>query len=315
MSIAMHRSLHPRGARPSYDPGMATPEPVEPDHDLSEDGLEAEDVESTPERRIGSWQRALRWVAWLTFIGLAIANSSSESFGLLDGLALVVAIGVSIWSTAKPLGGPKVRIDGPADVRGVFVSRTNWGLVLFGGVLMIGGVGAIGAIAYDLSTGRATVRDVFSDMGTFVVGWTMEVATGWSYDAHLEDTHAYALFALVVPGLWLVWWNLVPLVKRGREFRAEPDGSIAVRGSHGWFQLPEYEYSAVAADGTTMRFTPAGDWTPAVTLPQARVFSRETGARLRRNVSGEFFSQRLARRGFSIEAIEVKRGSFSARRS
>jgi hypothetical protein len=293
---------------------MANPEPVEPERDLSDDRLEAEDDESTPARRIGSWQRALRWVAWLTFIGLAIANSGSESFGLLDGLALAVAIGVSIWSTAKPLGGPKVTIDGPADVRGAFVSQTNWGLVLFGGVLMVGGVGAIGAIAYDLSTGRATVRDVFSDMGTFVVGWTMEVATGWSYDAHLEDTHAYALFVLVVPGLWLVWWNLVPLVKRGREFRAEPDGSIAVRGAHGWFLLLEYEYSTVTADGTTIRLTPAGDWTPAVTLPQTRVFSRETGARLRRNVSAEFFSQRLIRRGFSIETLDAKRGSFSARR-
>jgi hypothetical protein len=290
---------------------MATPEPVEPDDHLRE----AEDVESTPERQVGSWQRALRWVAWLTFIGLAIANSGSESFGLLDGLALVVAIGVSIWSTAKPLGGPKATIEGPADVRGAFVSQTNWGLVLFGVVLTVGGVGAIGAITYDLSTGRAAVRDVFSDMGTFVVGWTMEVATGWSYDAHLEGTHAYALFVLIVPGLWIVWWNLVPLIKRGREFRAEPDGSIAVRGAHGWFQLMEYEYSAVTADGTTIRFTPAGHWTPAVTLPQARVFSRETSARLRRNVSAEFFSQRLARRGCSIEAIDVKRGSFSARRS
>ena len=93
-----------------------------------------------PRRRggLGSLQRALRWAAWLTFIGLAIANSDSESFGLLDGLALVVAIGVSIWSTAKPLGGPKVTIDGPADVRGTFVSRANLGLLVFGVVLMVG---------------------------------------------------------------------------------------------------------------------------------------------------------------------------------
>jgi hypothetical protein len=250
---------------------MANPEPVEPDPDLSDDLLEAGGDVSTPVRRIGSWQRALRWVAWLTFLGLAIANSGSESFGLLDGLALVVAIGVSVWSTAKPLGGPKVKIDGPADVRGAFVSRTNWGLVLFGVALMVAGVGAMGAIAYDLSTGRATVHDVFSDMGTFVVGWTKEVVTGWSHDAHLEDSHAYALFVLVVPGLWIVWSNLVPFVKRGREFRAEPDGSISVRGAQGWFQLLEYEYSAVAADGTTVRFSPARDGTPGVVLPQARV--------------------------------------------
>jgi len=61
---------------------------------------------------------------------LAIANSDRESFGLVDGLALVVTIGVSIWSLVKPLGGPMVTIDGPADVRGAFVSRirkeTRW---------------------------------------------------------------------------------------------------------------------------------------------------------------------------------------------
>ncbi|MGB9226041.1 hypothetical protein [Mycobacterium sp.] len=49
---------------------MANPEPVEPDRDPSEDRLEAQDDESAQVRRVGSWQRALRWVAWLTLIGL-----------------------------------------------------------------------------------------------------------------------------------------------------------------------------------------------------------------------------------------------------
>ena len=33
--------------------------------------------EDTVERRITSWQRALRWVAWLSFLGLAVYNSQS----------------------------------------------------------------------------------------------------------------------------------------------------------------------------------------------------------------------------------------------
>jgi hypothetical protein len=254
----------------------------------------------------------LRWLAWLTFVGVAIAHSDRSSFGLLEFLALAVAIGVSIFCLAKPLGGPKVSIDEAADVRGVFVSRTNWGMVLFGVALTVGGIGATGAIVYDLSTGRASVRDVRGDIGTFVVGWTTEALTGWTHDAHLENTHAYALFVLVLPGVWIVCWNLIPLFKRGREFRVDPDTSISVRRPEGWIDVLEYEYSAVAADGTTVRFTPAGRGTPAVVLPQARVFSRETGVRFARDVSAAFFHQRLARRGFTVEMIDAKRGSFRA---
>ena len=288
---------------------MANPEPFEPDDDMLDDGED----DGPPPRRLAGWQRALRWVAWLTFVGLAIAHSDRNSFGGTEFLALGTAIAVSIWCMAKPLGGPEVTMDEPADVRGAFVSRTSWGLVLFGLALTIGGIGAIGAIAYDLSTGSATVRDVFSDMGNFVVGWTMEAVTGWSYDAHLEDTHAYALFVLIVPGLMLVGWNLVPFVKRGREFRVEPDASISVSGPRGWFSLVEYEYSAVTADGTTIRFTPGDAGRPDVVLPQSRVFCRENGARLRREVSAELFRQRLAGRGFTVEEINAKQGRFRAR--
>ncbi|ETW23849.1 hypothetical protein [Mycobacterium gastri] len=286
-------------------------EPEKTDDDL----LDTAEGESTPARRVAGWQRVLRWSAWLTFLALAIANSDRDYFGPLELLALAGAIGISVWCLAKPLGRPVVAMDEAADVQGTFVSRTNWGLVLFGVALTVGGIGAIGAIVYDLSTGRAAVRDVFADMWTFVAGWTSEALSGWSYDAHLERTHGYALFILVVPGVLIVWWNLVPLIKRGREFRVEPDGSISVRGPHGWIQLLEYEYSAVTADATTIRFTPASDPTPGIVLPQARVFSRETGTRLRSQVSAARFQERLARCGFTIEVIDDKRGSFRGRRT
>jgi hypothetical protein len=39
-------------------------------------GREArQQLEDTVERRITWWQRALRWVAWLTFLGLAVSCS------------------------------------------------------------------------------------------------------------------------------------------------------------------------------------------------------------------------------------------------
>lgn len=267
----------------------------------------------TSERRVAGWQRALRWVAWLTFLGLAVANSGRASFGALEFLSLAVAIGVSIWCLARPLGGPKVEFDDAAQVRGTFVSRTSWGLVLLGAVLTIGGVGAIGAIVYDLSSGRATVRDVLHDMAVFVEGWTAELVTNYAYDAELEKTHAYALFVLIVPGLWLVSANLVPFLRRGSEFRVEPD-SISIRDKQGWAPVLDYEYCAVAADGTTIRFTPASPGAPAVVLPQTRVFCRENGARLHPKLSGQLLGRRLARRGFTVDGVDEKRGRFRARR-
>ncbi len=68
--------------------------------------------EDTAERRITWWQRALRWVAWLTFLGLAIWNSGSVYFSPMEWLALIAAIGISIWCMAKPLGGTEVRTEG-----------------------------------------------------------------------------------------------------------------------------------------------------------------------------------------------------------
>ena len=62
------------------------------------DGQQArQQPEDTAERRITWWQRALRWVAWLTFLGLAIWNSGSVYFSPMEWLALIAAIGISIW--------------------------------------------------------------------------------------------------------------------------------------------------------------------------------------------------------------------------
>jgi hypothetical protein len=118
----------------------------------------------------------------------------------------------------------------------------------------------------------------------------------------LEKTHAYALFLLLIPGLMLVWYNLIPLLKRGSEFRVESDGSVMVRRSDSWEPLLEYQYSSTVADGRTIVRTPPTDGPPAVTLPQMRVFCRENGARLKSELSAEFFAELLGRRGFEVAA-------------
>ena len=254
----------------------------------------------TGERRPAGWQRALRWVAWLAFLGLAIWKSQTVSFGGLEFLALALAIGISIFCVAKPLGGPKVDLSEPAHMLGGFVSRTNWALVLVGTLLTVGGVGATGAIVYDLSTGRASPGDVLRDIGVFIEGWFTELFLGGFYDAELEKTHAYALFILLLPGLLLLWYNLIPFFKRGTEFRIEPDGSVAVQAGRTWPALLEYEYVCADADGTTIEFSgPQGG--NRLTLPQQRVFSREYGVRLPAKTSAEFFRRRLRLRGFDVD--------------
>jgi len=146
----------------------------------------------------------------------------------------------------------------------------------------------------------------------FIEGWIAERIAP-TYDAELEKTHAYALFLLLIPGLLLLFFNLVPFFKRGTEFQVRPDGSVTVRQGDSWEPLIEYQYSTVTADGTTIEFTPPPDGPPAIVLPQDRVFSREYGARLPAKVSAEFFRRLLAGRGFDVESAPSS-SSFTAQR-
>jgi hypothetical protein len=268
--------------------------------------------EQTADRLLTWWQRALRAIAWLTFLGLAIWNSQSVSFGPLEFMALFAAIAISVWCMAKPLGGPKVELSEPTHLLGAFVSRTNWALVIIGTLLTVGGVAGAGAVIYDMATGRASFGDVLKDIVIFVEGWFAELIVP-TYDAELEKTHAYALFLLFLPGLLLLLFNLVPLLKRGTEFQVHPDGSISVRRGDSWEPLMEYQYATVTADGNTIDFTPPADGPPAIRLPQDRVFSRDYGVRLKSAVSAEFFRRLLAGRGFEIEGAATE-NSFTARR-
>jgi len=176
----------------------------------------------------------------------------------LEWLALITAIGISIWCMAKPLGGPKYELREPTHLLGAFVSRTSWGLALFGGILTTGGVAGAMAAIYDVSTGRATVGEVVKDIGIFIEGWIAGLIAP-AYDAELEKTHAYALFLLLIPGLLTVWYNVIPFFKRGNEFQVHPDGSVSVRRGDSWEPLMEYQYSTVTADGTMIDCTPPAD--------------------------------------------------------
>jgi hypothetical protein len=152
-----------------------------------------------------------------------------------------------------------------------------------------------------------------TDIVVFVDGWIVEFIAP-TYDAELEKIHAYALFVLLIPGLLMLWFNLIPFFNRGSEFQIHPDGSVSVRTGNSWEPLMEYQYSTVAADGTTIAFTPPADGPPPIVLPQDRVFSRPYGARLPAKVSAEFFRRLLAGRGFDVESASSTSSSFTARR-
>jgi hypothetical protein len=46
-----------------------------------------------------------------------------------------------------------------------------------------------------------------------------------------NSRNACALFALLLPGFLLLWFNLIPLFNRGSEFQVHPDGSVSVLGA------------------------------------------------------------------------------------
>ncbi|MDT5016477.1 MAG: hypothetical protein QOD39_2637, partial [Mycobacterium sp.] len=65
---------------------------------MTGDGREARQrPEDTAERLLTWWQRALRWIAWLSFVALAMRNSQSVYYGPLEWLALIAAIAVTVW--------------------------------------------------------------------------------------------------------------------------------------------------------------------------------------------------------------------------
>ena len=117
----------------------------------------------------------------------------------MEWLALIAAVGISIWCMAKPLGGPKYELRDPSHLLGAFVSRTSWGGV----------------------AGRATVGEVFKDIGIFIEGWIVELIFRL-YDAELENTHAYALFILLLPGLLLLWFKPCTTVEPRQRISGPP---------------------------------------------------------------------------------------------
>lgn len=73
----------------------------------------------------------------------------------------------------------------PADLHGSFASRTDRALMLLGAALPIGGIASIVRIVQQLASARASLGDIFDQMGVFLGEW---------------ETHLFAKFFPRTPG-------------------------------------------------------------------------------------------------------------------
>ena len=116
-----------------------------------------------------------------------------------------------------------------------------------------------------------------------------------------RESNASALFVMIVPGLLLVYLNLIPFLFRGREFRVEPAASISVRRHKRILAtagLRRFRRDRRRHDDLLHPFLARDTGHRSATW--RRVFCRENGARLHPKVSGQLIGERLGRRGFTV---------------
>jgi hypothetical protein len=256
-------------------------------------------------QRLADWQRSSLWMVWLAVLALLIAGTDKESLSLAEFGAIVAGIAITVWNCRNPRGGPKKLIEESSEVRGEFVSRANWALVLVGAGLTLGGLAGGMKIIHDVSHGLTTIGGVFEDMALFVLEWIKERLSGGT-EGDVTHTKMYTLILLLPIGLLMLLFLSPPLFFRGMRFRVEDDGTIQFRDCGVWKPLGLEDYSEAAAGAFTIEFKRAGEATAAVVLPQARVFSAERGTRVEGKVLAAFFRERLEASGFAVESKDSK---------
>lgn len=259
-------------------------------------------------RLLAGWQRAMIWILWLVFFGLCIASSDRGKFSFREFLTLAAAVAVTFWCLNNPLGIDRVEITSPASMRGEFRSRTNWELVLLGAALLLVGVAATCKILHDLRYGLTTVVGVFADFALFFLEMFLEQVTRGT-EGDVTESKLYILIVFLPIGLLVLWYNLLPLIYRGRPFAVSADGQLSVWLGGSWQPLRLADYRRISADGVTIQFSEPTRGKPVLTLPQERVFSRTLGTRVNARVLADFFRQRLENAGFQVVPKPEETGS------
>jgi hypothetical protein len=188
---------------------------------------------------------------------------------------------------------------------GDFASRVSWPWLLFSAFVLLGGVAMTVKITRDLHYGFTTISGVFVDVIDFFYEWWLEMA---SRGRHGDVTHTrlYILVVLLPIGLCMLWYNLLPILYRGRAFRIDDAGSLQVNRGGKWMQLDVREYANIVADGFTITFKDSRT-SPPIKLPQWRVFSREHDTPVAQDVIAAYFRKLLESNGFHVEIREPGR--------
>jgi hypothetical protein len=264
-------------------------------------------------RLLAGWQRVLLWAVWLGVVAVLWAHTDDGSLRWTEVGVLAAAVAVTVLISRHAAGGPKVVVKDPAQLAGPFASRPSWPWILGSAGVTLGGLAGAVRIGHDLATGFATVGDVVSDIGVFILEWFKERASS-GLAGDVTHTRMYALVALLPIGLLMLWYNLLPVLWRGQRFRVEPDGSLRVRQSAAWATVNPRDYATVVADGVTIEFRDGDRGLPAVVLPQRRVYSGDLGTRVEAHVLGSAVRRRVEAAGLRVEAPTAGHTAWVARR-
>ena len=259
---------------------------------------------ATP-RQMASWQRALVWLLWITFIVICAINSGRSSMEAQEFAVLFVAGAVHVACANYPAGRPRVEIRSIAELRGEFVSSANWVLVLMGFGMTLMGVAMCRKLWYDLATGGTTLWGVVEDCLLIAVEMFRESASGGT-DGDVTHTQLYVLVLLAPIGVITTLVNLLPWTFSGVPFRIGSDGQISIRQAGNWVPLQLAHFGAAAIDNLTIELTDPQPGHVLIRLPRARVYSRQVGALVRPQLLGQFFREKLQAAGFqAVESAAV----------
>lgn len=249
------------------------------------------------QRQLANWQHGLLWVVWSGFLAICAANSHRSSMGLSEFFSLIAAIAIHVLCVNFPAGQPRIEVRSTAELRGEFVSCTNWAIAVLGLGLTLVGVAMTIKLWQDLASGRTTLLGVLADCMVVFSEVVEESATsGRSGDV----THAqlYILVFAAPIGLVTLFVSLLPFIFRGSRFRITEGGQVAFRRSGEWRPLNLADIAAVAIDGITIDLTPTQAAQSLIRLPRQRVYSRQSGAFVRPELLGDFFREKLRVAGF-----------------
>ena len=223
------------------------------------------------------------------------------------GQHLVRRSGISPWPSPSrsPCGAwpnrwarTKVDLTSPAQVRGEFSPRTNWAWCWWAPYRR-SRAGATGAIVSRPVVGPRRRRRCPHRHRRLHRSDGSPRSSPKASTTRSSRRRAYALAILLIPGLLLLWYNLIPLRHRGKRFLVDDFGEVRTKVRDGWRSLQPQRFTTATADGTTITFDGArGE--PKLVLPSIGSTRSSMGA-THRQAQCRVLHRALTARGFTVE--------------